>query len=76
MWNRIILLIGFLYFTLPTAMSQCVMCKAQAEAEAEESGSSINSGILYIMIIPYIILFIAFRKKIFALFRDLKHRDF
>jgi hypothetical protein len=76
MFNRIILILGFLYINVPNIMAQCVMCKAQAEAEAEESGSSINSGILYIMVIPYIILFIVFRKKIFKLFKDLKHRDF
>ena len=76
MLNRIILVLGFLYINMPNIMAQCVMCKAQAEAEAEESGSSINAGILYIMIIPYIILFIVFRKKIFKLFKDLKHRDF
>jgi hypothetical protein len=76
MFNRTILILGFLYINVPNIMAQCVMCKAQAEAEAEESGSSINSGILYIMVIPYIILFIVFRKKIFKLFKDLKHRDF
>jgi len=52
------------------------MCKASAEAQADEDGSSINAGILYIMIIPYIILFIVFRKKIFILFKSLKNRDF
>ncbi len=76
MINRIIILLGFLYYSVTPVLAQCVMCKAQAEAEAEESGSSINAGILYIMIIPYIILFIVFRKKIFKLFKDLKHRDF
>lgn len=76
MLNRIILILGFLYINVPNIMAQCVMCKAQAEAQAEDSGSSINAGILYIMVIPYIILFIVFRKKIFKLYRDLKHRDF
>ncbi len=76
MLNRIILLIVFLYYSVMPTIAQCVMCKAQAQAEAEESGSSINTGILYIMVIPYIILFIVFRKKIFKLFKDLKHRDF
>ena len=76
MLNRLFLILGFLYYSVMPVMAQCVMCKAQAEAEAEESGSSINTGILYIMVIPYIILFIVFRKKIFKLFKDLKHRDF
>jgi len=48
------------------------MCKAVAEEVAEEEGSTINTGILYIMVIPYIILFFAFRKKIFGFIRELK----
>lgn len=74
--NRIVLILGFLFFSLKNVMSQCVMCKATAEAQAEESGSGINAGIIYIMVIPYIILFIVFHKKIFGLFKSLKNRDF
>ena len=74
--NRVILLLGFLYFTMNNVMAQCAMCKATAESQAEEDGSGINTGIIYIMVIPYIILFIVFRKKIFTLFKSLKERDF
>jgi len=74
--NKLILLIGFLLFKIHNITAQCVMCKATAEAQAEESGSGINAGIIYIMVIPYIILFIVFRKKIFSLFKSLKNRDF
>ncbi len=52
--------------------SQCAMCKAVAEEQAEENPSTINTGILYIMIIPYIILFFAFRKKIVGFLKELK----
>ncbi len=52
--------------------SQCAMCKAVATEQAEEDGSTINIGILYIMIIPYIILFFAFRKKIFSFIKELR----
>ena len=53
--------------------AQCAMCKAVAEEEVEEEGATgINNGILYIMIIPYIILFIAFRKRIFGFFKELR----
>lgn len=49
------------------------MCKAVAAEEvAEEGDTGINAGILYIMIIPYIILFIIFRKKIFSFLKELK----
>ena len=66
----------FLCFTVQNVMAQCSACKAVAEAQAEEDGSGINTGIIYIMVIPYIILFIVFRKKIGGLFNSLKTRDF
>lgn len=38
--------------------AQCVMCKAVAESGAKSggAGSGINTGILYIMAIPYVLL--------------------
>ena len=74
--KKIVLILGFIYFALNDASAQCRMCNAVAEAQAEEDGSSINTGIIYIMVMPYIILFIVFRKNIFGLLRSLKNRDF
>lgn len=74
--KKVILILGFLYFAMHDVIAQCKMCNAVAEAQAEEDGSSINMGIIYIMVIPYIILFIVFRKKIFGLLKSLKERDF
>lgn len=74
--KKVILILGFLYYAGFNVLAQCSQCKAIAEQDAEDGGSSINTGILYIMIIPYIILFIVFRKKIFGLFKSLKNRDF
>jgi hypothetical protein len=53
--------------------AQCRMCNAIAEEMPEEAGNDINNGILYIMIIPYIILFYFFRKKIFGFLKELKN---
>jgi ABC-type glycerol-3-phosphate transport system permease component len=53
---------------------QCAMCKATAEAGQAneiEFGRNINIGILILMILPYIILFLLFRKHIVKLFRAL-----
>jgi hypothetical protein len=38
--------------------AQCVMCKAVAEdsAEAEGMGRGLNTGILYLMAVPYLLL--------------------
>lgn len=52
---------------------QCAMCKAVAEDQVEQGVSGINDGILYIMAVPYIILFFLFRKKIFGFLRELKN---
>ena len=72
MRKKAYLLILFVFF-LQDVFGQCAMCKAVAEEQAEQNGGSgINAGILYIMIIPYIILFIAFRKKIFGFLKELK----
>src|SRR5690606_13544978 len=71
MRRKFYLLVLFLFF-VQDLMAQCAMCKAVAEEQASEGESTINSGILYIMVIPYIILFIAFRKKIFGFLKELK----
>lgn len=49
------------------AMSQCAMCKAVAETGSKDGTSvsgGINNAIYYLMTLPYILLFILFRKKI------------
>jgi hypothetical protein len=69
---RIYLLVVFIFF-LKDLSAQCTMCKAVAEDEVEEEGDTgINTGILYLMVVPYIVLFIVFRKKIFGFLKDLK----
>jgi hypothetical protein len=56
----------------------CSQCKLMAEqgSELEESsfGSSINTGILYLMLIPYLLIMFLFRKYIFKFFRSLVKR--
>jgi len=46
--------------------AQCKVLAEQAATEADESsfGSNINTGILYLMLIPYALLIFLFRKKI------------
>lgn len=68
-----IYLLGLFLLFVHESFSQCTMCKAVAEEEViEEGASGINAGILYIMAIPYIILFIVFRKKILGFLKDLR----
>ena len=58
--------------------AQCAMCKAVAEDKAEEvGGSNVNTAVIYIMVIPYIIIisvaFFAFRKKIIPFLKEMKN---
>lgn len=49
-----------LFFTGTAAVAQCAMCRSNVESniQAEESkvGSGLNSGIVYLMAIPYILV--------------------
>jgi len=59
--------------------AQCAMCKAVVES-AEEAGrlggttnigEGLNKGIIFLMIVPYVLLFLLFRKKIGAFFKEM-----
>lgn len=69
--SKKIILIALLVFVVclfpQLSEAQCVMCKAVAEDSANSGGigRGINSGIIYIMGIPYLIMVVAY----FAFFR-------
>jgi hypothetical protein len=51
--------------------SQCKMLTEQGSELSEGSfGTNINWGILYLMIIPYVLIMFLFRKRILDLFRS------
>lgn len=58
-------------------LAQCAMCKANATSSLQ-NGSSIakglNTGILYLMAIPYLLLAFIFREQIKSLYFRLKAR--
>ena len=71
MIHRIFLLVCLFIFNSYGVFSQgCSQCKLLAEqgSQADESsfGSNINFGILYLMIIPYLLLLFLFRKQIIS----------
>jgi hypothetical protein len=78
--NFFLLLVFVLVLSIHEASAQCAMCKAVAgssvEAEANDVGKGLNTGILYLMSVPYLILmalfFIFFKEKIIAKFRAFK----
>ncbi|MDQ3100974.1 MAG: hypothetical protein M3R08_06280 [Bacteroidota bacterium] len=54
----------------------CAMCKAVAESEqtfggAQSVGRGLNNGILYLMAVPYLLLFLLFRKRIVGFVKEL-----
>lgn len=82
MRSRIILLAPLLVvFLLPEmAWGQgCAMCKAVVESGessgnifgGEQSvGKGLNTGILYLMAVPYVLLFLLFRKRIVGFVKE------
>lgn len=85
MKNYRALLIAFLVTVIGNlnGFAQCAMCKAVTKSDLETGGNisnGINSGILYLMLIPYLILMIGgyffFRKPIDAKLKRLKNRIF
>lgn len=51
----------------------CSTCRAQIESSQEADlsvGQGLNMGIIFLMIVPYVILYLLFRKKIRSFFKD------
>lgn len=47
----------FLIFVTLSAQAQCAMCRAVLESEAgQTTAKGVNDGIVYLMLIPYILL--------------------
>jgi hypothetical protein len=70
----LLLLLGVGY----SGVAQCAMCKQAAASTLEKNpGSlarSLNSGILYLMVVPYLMLMFIFRKQLKTLLQKLKHK--
>ena len=55
--NKIIFLVFFSLIFMIDAQAQCSMCRAVLESEAgQETAKGINSGIIYLMAIPYLLV--------------------
>jgi hypothetical protein len=78
MKKKLFILAVLLFIFVDVTWCQCSMCKkiagdANANEEFDTSvGRQLNNGILYLMTIPYIILFILFRKKIISFLKELR----
>jgi hypothetical protein len=51
-------LLFVLFFLVDAILGQCAMCRAVLESEeGQASAKGINNGIVYLMAIPYIVVF-------------------
>ena len=70
--------LALLVFSQQVYAQGCSQCKLLAEQGSElgdaSFGSNINYGILYLMIIPYLLLMFLFRKPILKFFKGLVTR--
>lgn len=80
----LIVLLLLLLINNTSIWAQCAMCRATAESDLNNGGASIarglNTGILYLMAIPYIILMLGayffFKKPIDAKLKEWKQKYF
>ncbi|MHB8261185.1 MAG: hypothetical protein ACYDCN_11430 [Bacteroidia bacterium] len=63
----------------PLAKAQCAMCKAAAESDLKNNPNSVakglNTGILFLMVIPYLIVGVIFRKDIAQFFKNIGNKE-
>ena len=75
-WLPLLLLL--LLVLPPEAAAQgCAMCKATVESQSQggvfggqQLGEGLNKGIILLMVVPYILLFLFFRKRIVGFFKE------
>jgi hypothetical protein len=76
MKKKIVLLFVLAFVFIDAAYCQCSMCKKMATDASENNdisiGEQLNSGILYLLAVPYLILFVLFRKKIRSFWKEFK----
>lgn len=74
----IVLTFVLLCLLSPDLGAQCAMCKQAAESSLRSNpGSmarSLNSGILYLMAVPYLMIMFIFRKQLYRLFKKFASR--
>ena len=70
-----ILFFLLIIFQLQSFSQGCSTCRAQIINSTKDDltiGNGLNTGILFLMIVPYIILFFLFRKYIFNIYKSVK----
>jgi hypothetical protein len=69
--KRILLTVALVMFFVFEASSQCSMCRAVLESEADQGAAeAINDGIVYLMAFPYILV----GGVLYAVYRTFKNK--
>jgi hypothetical protein len=73
-----VLVIFFIILVSTNIEAQCAMCKQAAESSLKNDPSSmvrsLNSGILYLMAVPYLMIMFIFRKQLYQLWKKFTNR--
>jgi len=70
-----ILFFLLMIFQLQSFSQGCSTCRAQIINSTQDDltiGNGLNTGILFLMVVPYILLFFLFRKNIFNIYKSFK----
>lgn len=73
--KKIIVFIFILFWSLQNFAQGCSTCRAQIESADGSDlsvGNGLNTGIYILMGVPYVILFLLFRKQIIGFIKDFK----
>jgi uncharacterized membrane protein len=69
----IVVLLFLVLVSSPEVSAQCAMCKEAAatslKANPNGMARSLNSGILYLMAVPYLMILFIFRKQVIQLWK-------
>ena len=76
---RLVFFLVVLFFVQQVDLqAQCAMCKQAAESSMRSNPNSmarsLNSGILYLMAVPYLMIAFIFRKQLVGLWKKLQSR--
>jgi hypothetical protein len=75
----LILIVLAVYSTAGSVMGQCAMCKQAASSSMDNDPTSmaknLNTGILYLMAVPYILIAFIFRKQIVSLYKSWRGKE-